>query len=90
MKNIYKYHANPESLDLFNEVIAKNHKLAYEHAKNLGKRFPEGEAAIVKDIETAFYYAKDIIKGRFPEGEAAIAKNSKYRIPYNNRFNVKL
>jgi hypothetical protein len=43
-----------------------------------GRRWPEGEAAIAKDTEYAYWYAKYVIEGRFPEGEAAIAKDTEY------------
>jgi hypothetical protein len=80
--NIYQFHTDPEKLDLFNESLSKVPEIAFEHAKSLGRRFPEGEAAIAKDKEYAYYYAKDIIKGRFPEGEAAIAKNEYFAHSY--------
>jgi hypothetical protein len=80
--NIYRYHADPESLDLFREVTAKNPEFAYICALALGRRFPGGEAAIAKDAEYAFFYAIGVIKGRWPEGEAAIAKNAKYALGY--------
>jgi hypothetical protein len=64
--NLYKFHTNPESLDFYKERLTKVPQFAYEHAKILGRRFPEGEAAIAKDPYSAYYYAKDVIKGRFP------------------------
>jgi hypothetical protein len=74
--NIYKFHTNPESLDHYEERLTRVPKLAYEHAKKLGRRFPEGEAVIAKDAKWSYWYAREIIKGRFPEGEAAIAKHA--------------
>lgn len=73
--NIYEYHTNPESLDHYEERFTLVPKLAYEHAKSLGRRFPEGEPAIAKNKVWAYFYAKEVIKGRFPEGEAAINKD---------------
>jgi lambda repressor-like predicted transcriptional regulator len=73
--NIYKFHTNPESLDFYKEVLTQVPRFAYEHAKSLGRRFPEGEAAISKDAEYAYKYAKYVIEGRWPEGEATITKD---------------
>ena len=86
--NIYKFHTNPESLDFYKEVLTQVPKLAYEHAKSLGRRFPEGEAAIVKDPFYAYLYAADVIEGRWPEGEVAIAKDGGYAYGYA-RFIIK-
>jgi hypothetical protein len=46
--NIYKYHFNPESLDLYEERLTRVPILAFVRARKLGKTFPEGEAAIAK------------------------------------------
>ena len=80
--NIYKFHTNPESLDFYEERLTKVPKLAFEHAKSLGRRFLEGEEAIAKDTVYAYEYARYIIKGRFPEGELLIAKNTAYAYSY--------
>ena len=88
--NIYKYHADPESLDLYEERLIRVPKLAFEHAISLGKRFPEGEAAIAKDARFAYYYVIDVIKGRWPEGEATIANDWILRRRYEEKFNVEL
>jgi hypothetical protein len=45
-------------------------------------RWPEGEAAIAKDPQWAYYYAENVIKGRWPEGEAAIAKDPQWAKEY--------
>jgi hypothetical protein len=74
--NIYRYHADPESLDLFREVTAKNPQFKFQCALTLGRRWPEIETEIAKDSYFAYVYAKDVIKERFPEGEAAIAKDA--------------
>jgi hypothetical protein len=73
--NIYKFHTDPESLDHYEKRLTRVPKLAYEHARDLGRRFPEGEAAIAKDVQLAYKYAAYVIKERFPAVEAAIAKN---------------
>jgi hypothetical protein len=80
--NIYKFHADPASLDHYEERLTRVPKLAHEHAKRLGRRFPDGEAAIAKDPAYAFLYAYSIINGRFPEGEAAIAKGADAAFEY--------
>jgi hypothetical protein len=82
--NIYKFHADPASLDHYEERLTRVPKLAYEHAKCLDRRFPEGEAAIAKGAWYAYLYAKYVIKGRWPEGEAAIAKDTEYAYWYAN------
>ena len=41
----------------------------------LKKRWPPGEAAIVRDPIIAAYYAEDIIQGRFPLAEPGISRN---------------
>ena len=63
--NIYKFHTDPECLDLYEERLTRVPKLAYERAKSLLRRFPEGEAAIAKDAEYAYRYAKSFFKGRW-------------------------
>jgi hypothetical protein len=80
--NIYQFYTDPESLDHYEERLTRVPKLAHEHAKRLGRRFPDGEAAIAKDPAYAFLYAYSIINGRFPEGEAAIAKDAMYAYEY--------
>jgi hypothetical protein len=80
--NIYQFHSNPESLDLYEERFTRVPNFALTHAEHLGGRFPEGEAAIAKNAQTAFLYARDVIKERFPEGEAAIAKDARYAYTY--------
>jgi hypothetical protein len=87
--NIYKFHTNPKSLDFYEEILTKVPKFAYEHARSLGRRFPEGEAAIAKYPDLAYWYADEVIEGRFPEGEAAIA-NSIWKKDYEKQFKVKL
>jgi hypothetical protein len=84
--NIYKYHSDPESLDHYEERLTRVPKLAFEHAKSLRRRFPEGEAAIAKDAKYAYYYANEVIKGRFPEGETAIAKDPYFAYVYAKDF----
>jgi hypothetical protein len=80
--NIYKFHTNPESLDFYEEVLTKDPKLALDYARFIGEKFTDGEKAISKDAESAYYYAKLVIKGRFPEGEAAIAKHAGASLEY--------
>jgi hypothetical protein len=80
--NIYEFHTDPESLDLYEERLTRVPKLAYDHARSLRRRFPEGEAAIAKSAIYAYWYAEHVIKGRFPEGVAAIAKDAKYAYSY--------
>jgi hypothetical protein len=80
--NIYKYHSNPKSLDFYEEVLTKDPKLALDYARFIGEKFTDGEKAISKDAESAYYYAKLVIKGRFPEGEAAIAKHAAASFEY--------
>ncbi len=80
--NIYQFYTNPTSLDLYEESLTRVPKIAYEHARSLGRRFPAGEAAIAKDTECAYSYAKHVIRGRFPEGEAAIAKDTERAYSY--------
>jgi hypothetical protein len=58
--NIYQFHTVPETLDGYEERLTRVPKLAYEHAKSSGRRFPEGEAAIAKsewkrEYEEEFY-----------------------------------
>jgi hypothetical protein len=80
--NIYQFHTNPESLDFYEERLTRVPKLAYEHAKSLDRRFPEGEAAIAKSATYAYWYALLSIKEKFPAGEAAIAKDAWYAYLY--------
>ncbi len=80
--NIYKYHTDPESLDHYEDRLTRVPELAFEHAMSLGRRFPEGEAAIANNALYAFSYAHGIIEERWPEGEAAIAKSARYAYYY--------
>lgn len=59
----------PKDLDTRTKAIQ-----AFMYAKEVIKgRWPEGEAAILRDPGTSVRYARDIIKGRWPEAEAIIA-----------------
>ena len=53
------------------------------YAKEVIKgRWPEGEAAILRDPGTSVRYARDIIKGRWPEAEEAIATSTPEFVKY--------
>lgn len=58
---------NPGQERLYNDP-----QRAYDHAKYIKGRFPEGEAAIARDPRLCYLYANMV--GRFPEGEATLAK----------------
>lgn len=48
------------------DIVKKHHNAAgdmYHHAVKLNRRFPAGEATILKDPYWALYYARDVIKG---------------------------
>ena len=90
--NLYKFHTNPEQLKGYENKFSIP-RVAYEHAKDvIGGRFPEAEAAIAKDPDSAVDYARDVIEGRWinsdvpPEiaipAEDAIAKNPEMAYRY--------
>jgi hypothetical protein len=87
--NIYQFHTDPETLDLFNESLSKVPEIAFEHAKSLGRRFPEGEAAIAKHAWWSYGYAIHVIKERFPAGEEAISYSG-WAYSYERTFDVEL
>ena len=58
------------------KAVAFDPWTAWQYAKVVKGRFPEGEKAIASNPTTAYFYARYIIKGRWPEGEKAIASNS--------------
>jgi hypothetical protein len=80
--NIYQFHTNPESLDLYDIMIRRDAQIAWNHALREYKRFPEGEAAIAKDSWYAYMYAKGILRKRFPEAEEKMLKEPYLMIVY--------
>jgi hypothetical protein len=46
-------------------------------------KWPEGEPAIAKNPQYAYWYARDFIEGRWPEGEPAIVKDLRWAKKYN-------
>lgn len=42
----------------------------------------DNENKISKDINSSYYYAKEVIKGRFKKGEKVISKNAAYSYQY--------
>jgi hypothetical protein len=91
--NIYKFHADPESLDHYEERLAKVPKFAFEHALHgLGarpRRFPEGESAIAKSAKYSLMYALMVLFDRFPDGEPAIAKDARRSYEYAHVFDFR-
>jgi hypothetical protein len=57
-------------------------QLYWNYAAKTGERMPEAEPAIMKNPETAFNYANDIIQGRWPEAEPYIMKDPKHALKY--------
>ena len=55
-------------------IDSKNSEYAYKYAVLLDRPFKAGEAAISKDPEYAYMYAKGILKGPFKAGEEVISK----------------
>jgi len=57
---------------------------AYDKAYNLGKRIPELEPIISKDIYSSYWYAIEVIKGRLPDfmHNQMIFNNNKYTKHY--------
>ena len=56
---------------------------------SLIKLWPDGLDIIMKDPESAYLYAKDIIKGRWPEAEPYIIKDPKFAYLYAYYFGKK-
>jgi len=55
---------------------------AYEKARALGKRMPELEGIILKDVYSSYWYARHIIEGRWELAEPAISKDAEYSFYY--------
>jgi hypothetical protein len=53
-------------------VLATDPKTALWYSKQIGQRFPAGEASIATNVESSFQYALDVIGGRWPEAEQLI------------------
>ena len=54
------------------DIIKDDGVAACKYAMALGKEFPEGEPAILKDANSAYLYARHILKRRWPEAEDVI------------------
>lgn len=50
--------------------------------------WPEAEAKIKTSPETAYFYARRVLKRRWPEGEAAISRNPKLATAYAERYDT--
>jgi len=55
---------------------------AYNKAYDLGKRIPELEGIVLKDVFYSYWYALYVIKGRWELGEPAISKDAGYSYFY--------
>ena len=55
---------------------------AYDKAKKAQKRFPELEPDIIQDVNIAYLYAKNVIKGRWYEAEPTIMQSPLYTCIY--------
>ncbi len=73
--NLYKYHSNPEQLDGYKKRAFRVPELAYDLAKEKGKRVPEAEPAIMQDPSWAYRYALGVIGDRWPEAEPVIKQD---------------
>jgi lambda repressor-like predicted transcriptional regulator len=74
--NLYKLHANPETLDHYDIAHDKVPKLIWDKYENNPEELRKREAALAKDGQYAYFYAKHVLKGRWPAGEEAIAKDA--------------
>ena len=60
----------------------KDPQRALKHALSQNAPFPEGEAAIATNAETAYQYANAVLKGRFERGEPMILRDPKASLEY--------
>lgn len=56
-------------------ALARDSVSALDYALLTRSRFPEGEAVIAQDPETAIAYALNVLRGPWPLAEAVIAQN---------------
>ncbi len=80
--NLYKLHANPESLDHYDVAHDKVPAVFWHKYGNNPKELKKREAALAKDPKYAFAYARNVLKEPWPAGEAAIAKIPEYAFAY--------
>lgn len=65
-----------------NKVTNLSPEKALQCAEKQGERIPELEPIIIKDPESAYMYAKDIIKGKWPEAESTIMTRPAWAVIY--------
>ena len=75
MMNLYNLHTNPEQLEGYENRL-RIPQFAYEYGEKYGFT-DELVSAVAKDPESAYWYAKNVIKDRWPEAEPVIAKDPK-------------
>jgi lambda repressor-like predicted transcriptional regulator len=85
--NIYKYHANPESLNHHDVADEKVPHLVFKkyngfYTSETLEALKQREHILAKDPHVARKYAKLFIRGRWPRGESAIARNAKAAVQY--------
>ena len=74
--NLFAFHASPSSLLHHDAAHDSVPKLFWKKYKDNQEELKKREAAIAKDPEYAYAYAKDVLKSPWPKGEAAIAKDA--------------
>jgi rRNA maturation protein Nop10 len=80
--NLYKLHANPETLDHYDVAHDKVPKLIWDKYENNREELRKREASIAKDPKYAYMYSYVVLNGPFPAGEETIAKDPYYAYRY--------
>ena len=90
-KKIAQGDNNHQLMDLRDRPIISDKDLIIIYFKltkmipaDLVVRIPEIESYIIKDTRSAYYYARDVIKGRWPEAEPYIMKNPEWAYHYTH------
>jgi len=80
--NLYNLHAKPESLDHHAAAQDSVPSIVWEKYRDDAAELKKREAALAKDSEIAYRYARNILQGKFPAGEAVIATDEYWSYQY--------
>ena len=80
--NLYKFHSDPKSLLHHDIAHEKVPAVVWDKYKDNPEELKKREAAIAKDPQYAYMYAREVLEKPFPAGEAAIAKGLYYALRY--------
>ena len=80
--NIYDLHSNPKELFGYDIAVSRVPDVFMPEVMKKKKRRPDLEPYIMKDPESAYYYAKNILEKRWAEAEPHIMQNPTWAYAY--------